>query len=176
MEKNLFYCASKDQTYEGYTKVGVIGKYPLFDKYTSEKVFNDLVKMSPDTYKWFFNGLNDTFVFITNNEECELFKGCDYEINGEIEHLYLIGDEWDWFILENDDYKSKDKAKRYVIMITPEASFSNVLIESYKTIEEATRFILNQKHSHIEKVNDFEFDTTNENEDYVRYNIVEITI
>lgn len=108
MEKNLFYCASEEQTYEGYTKVGVIGKYPLFDKYTSEKVFNDLVKMSeksnPNLYKWFYNSLNDTFVFITNNEECELFKGRDYEINGEIEHLYLIGDEWDWFIKEQDKY------------------------------------------------------------------------
>lgn len=72
--------------------------------------------------------------------------------------------------------KLKNKAKRYVIMVTPEASFSTVLKEGFGTIEEATQFILNKKHSHLEKVNEFEFDTTDENEDYVRYNIVEVTI
>lgn len=72
--------------------------------------------------------------------------------------------------------EKNDLAKRYVIMVTPEASFSTVLPKGYETIEEATQFILNKKHSYIEKVNEFEYDTTNENEDYVRYNIVEVTI
>ncbi|WP_304818912.1 hypothetical protein [uncultured Clostridium sp.] len=72
--------------------------------------------------------------------------------------------------------KLRNKTKRYVIMVTPEASFSTVLKEGFETIEEATQFILNKKHSHLEKVNEFEFDTTDENEDYVRYNIVEVTI
>lgn len=145
MEKNLFYCASEDQTYEGYTKVGVIGKYPLFDKYTSEKVFNDLVKMSPDTYKWFFNGLNDTFVFITNNEECELFKGRDYEINGEIEHLYLIGDEWDWFIKKQDKYNGIELfvtiCKKYDLPIfeNPKDSFLMIIESAEPTKEEKNK-------------------------------------
>lgn len=72
--------------------------------------------------------------------------------------------------------KLRNKTKRYVIMVTPEASFSTILEEGYETIEKATQFILNKKHSHLEKVNEFEYDTTNENEDYVRYNIVEVTI
>ncbi|WP_304818913.1 hypothetical protein [uncultured Clostridium sp.] len=109
MEKNLFYCASKEQTYEGYTKVLPSGRTtPLFDKYTSEKIFNDLVNISkksnPNLYKWFYNSHYDTFIFITNNDECEVFKGEYYEVGDELIHLYEIGDEWDWFIKGQNKY------------------------------------------------------------------------
>lgn len=61
--------------------------------------------------------------------------------------------------------------KVYVIMVTPEASFSRVLQETYKSLSEAQKFIM-ERYGAPEKRSDHKY----RDADYTEYKIFEVTV
>lgn len=81
---------------------------PLFEKYIAYKICANAIDDN-ETIRIRYDGKEDSFIIksLNNSFEEECYRGKDYEINGEVKHLYPIGSGlWCW-----DSYTRKEVYK-----------------------------------------------------------------
>lgn len=98
--------------YEGYET----GKHwngwscPLFTKEISKIIAE---KFSDETEEIFFDEENNAFVIKHKDEEPYIISGADYEIEGEIKHLYALTDGWCWDCYTKEEMEQLSPANCY---------------------------------------------------------------